>query len=199
VAKRKLKKSTRQRVARGVAKFMPPCLRSMGCLCAGHARGNPANAACDTSETAEPIRWLVPLTGDEIRLLRGAVDSHLYETFGNEGWATNDGYPIDPRMDRLKSDPPLTEAERAACDAIDEHDALDRMLRDFDCHDTFHKYAREIAAAERDHVVPASREDWPVLRAWLGTRVQAGEFSLETMDDVYGVICSYGEFDTRRK
>lgn len=29
---------------------IPPCLAAMGCLCAGHARGNPASAACDTSE-----------------------------------------------------------------------------------------------------------------------------------------------------
>lgn len=28
----------------------PLCARSMGCLCAGHARGNPASAACDTTE-----------------------------------------------------------------------------------------------------------------------------------------------------
>ena len=29
---------------------IPPCAASMGCLCAGHARGNPADAACDTTE-----------------------------------------------------------------------------------------------------------------------------------------------------
>jgi hypothetical protein len=29
-----------------------PCMVSMGCLCAGHARGNPANAPCDTREEA---------------------------------------------------------------------------------------------------------------------------------------------------
>lgn len=29
---------------------LPPCAASMGCLCAGHARGNDADAACDTSE-----------------------------------------------------------------------------------------------------------------------------------------------------
>lgn len=28
----------------------PPCALEMGCLCAGHARGNPTSAACDTSE-----------------------------------------------------------------------------------------------------------------------------------------------------
>lgn len=32
----------------------PPCLASMGCLCAGHARGNSATAACDTSERFRP-------------------------------------------------------------------------------------------------------------------------------------------------
>jgi len=31
---------------------VPPCLGSMGCLCAGHARGNSAAVACDTSETS---------------------------------------------------------------------------------------------------------------------------------------------------
>lgn len=29
---------------------IPPCAASMGCLCAGHARGNDADAACDTTE-----------------------------------------------------------------------------------------------------------------------------------------------------
>lgn len=29
---------------------IPPCAASMGCLCAGHARGNAADAPCDTSE-----------------------------------------------------------------------------------------------------------------------------------------------------
>lgn len=29
---------------------IPRCAASMGCLCAGHARGNPASAPCDTSE-----------------------------------------------------------------------------------------------------------------------------------------------------
>lgn len=28
----------------------PPCLRSMGCLCAGHARGDAVTAPCDTTE-----------------------------------------------------------------------------------------------------------------------------------------------------
>jgi hypothetical protein len=30
---------------------IPPCAATMGCLCAGHARGNDANAPCDTRET----------------------------------------------------------------------------------------------------------------------------------------------------
>ena len=29
---------------------IPPCAATMGCLCAGHARGNDPDAACDTSE-----------------------------------------------------------------------------------------------------------------------------------------------------
>lgn len=29
---------------------VPPCAASMGCLCAGHARGDDANAACDMRE-----------------------------------------------------------------------------------------------------------------------------------------------------
>lgn len=33
-------------------KSIPPCAASMGCLCAGHARGNSANAPCDTREHA---------------------------------------------------------------------------------------------------------------------------------------------------
>lgn len=31
---------------------IPPCAAAMGCLCAGHARGNPADVACDTREGA---------------------------------------------------------------------------------------------------------------------------------------------------
>jgi len=30
---------------------LPQCAIAMGCLCAGHAQGNPASAACDTNET----------------------------------------------------------------------------------------------------------------------------------------------------
>lgn len=32
---------------------LPQCAIVMGCLCAGHARGNPASAACDTNEHGE--------------------------------------------------------------------------------------------------------------------------------------------------
>jgi hypothetical protein len=42
--------------ARNFEKFkkawnIPPCAEAMGCLCAGHARGNAADAPCDMSET----------------------------------------------------------------------------------------------------------------------------------------------------
>ncbi len=37
-------------------KEIPRCAASMGCLCAGHARGNPASAACDTSEQFDDER-----------------------------------------------------------------------------------------------------------------------------------------------
>lgn len=33
-----------------------PCARLMGCLCAGHARGNPDTAPCDTRETGKVRR-----------------------------------------------------------------------------------------------------------------------------------------------
>ena len=33
--------------------WLPACARDMRCYCAGHARGNPADAPCDTSETAQ--------------------------------------------------------------------------------------------------------------------------------------------------
>lgn len=32
---------------------LPPCVLAMRCYCAGHARGNPASAPCDTNENAE--------------------------------------------------------------------------------------------------------------------------------------------------
>jgi hypothetical protein len=38
---------------------IPPCAASMGCLCAGHARGNDAAAACDTSEPGPDLREMV--------------------------------------------------------------------------------------------------------------------------------------------
>ena len=39
-------KAKRRRLRQAV----PPCAASMGCLCAGHAHGNPATAPCDTSD-----------------------------------------------------------------------------------------------------------------------------------------------------
>ncbi|HVZ20423.1 MAG TPA: hypothetical protein VG871_05140 [Vicinamibacterales bacterium] len=38
-------------VARVPERAIPPCAASMGCLCAGHARGNAASAPCDTRES----------------------------------------------------------------------------------------------------------------------------------------------------
>ena len=35
---------------------IPPCAASMGCLCAGHARGDDADAACDTREEPPPVK-----------------------------------------------------------------------------------------------------------------------------------------------
>jgi len=35
---------------------LPQCVLAMGCYCAGHARGNPAGMACDTSEQAGEVR-----------------------------------------------------------------------------------------------------------------------------------------------
>lgn len=32
---------------------IPVCAASMGCLCAGHARGNPTTDACDTHEVVD--------------------------------------------------------------------------------------------------------------------------------------------------
>lgn len=36
---------------------IPLCAASMGCLCAGHARGNPASAPCDTTEIPPEPRF----------------------------------------------------------------------------------------------------------------------------------------------
>lgn len=44
-------KSEKQRIAAGERLGIPACAASMGCLCWGHASGNPASAACDTTET----------------------------------------------------------------------------------------------------------------------------------------------------
>lgn len=35
---------------------IPPCAAAMGCLCAGHARGDPASAECNTDERPAPRR-----------------------------------------------------------------------------------------------------------------------------------------------
>lgn len=35
------------------AKQLPACVQSMGCYCAGHARGNPPGDACDAREAVE--------------------------------------------------------------------------------------------------------------------------------------------------
>jgi len=37
--------------SRKMAKRIPICAQVMGCLCAGHARGNSASLPCDTRET----------------------------------------------------------------------------------------------------------------------------------------------------
>lgn len=76
-------------------------------------------------------KWLVPLDADQIALLRSAVDSHVYEQAGNEGWPVNSGYVLDPRLDRMESEGPLSDEEQAICEALDEHDALDRLLAEF--------------------------------------------------------------------
>lgn len=34
---------------------IPPCAASMGCLCAGHARGASADVPCDTREQSEKV------------------------------------------------------------------------------------------------------------------------------------------------
>lgn len=39
-----------QRIATGLDRGIPPCASAMGCLCAGHARGIPADEPCDTDE-----------------------------------------------------------------------------------------------------------------------------------------------------
>lgn len=82
--------------------------------------------------------WLVPLTIDQIRLLRSCIDSHLYEHASNEGWPVNSGFVLDPRLDferthtERKAQAPLTEEEAAIVEALDEHDALDALLGEFD-------------------------------------------------------------------
>ncbi len=90
----------------------------------------------------EQRTWLVPLTGDQVRLLRSAIDSHLYEQATNNGWPVNSGFVLDPRLDfdrthtARKAQAPLTEEEAEIVEALDEHDKLDALLRDFDVTDT---------------------------------------------------------------
>lgn len=36
---------------------IPPCAASMGCLCAGHARGQPVDSLCDTNERETERDW----------------------------------------------------------------------------------------------------------------------------------------------
>lgn len=81
-------------------------------------------------------QWLVPLTAGQIRLLRSAIDSHLYEQANNNDWPVNSGFVLDPRLDRLASDGPLTTMESEIVEALDEHDALDGLLQAFDIADT---------------------------------------------------------------
>lgn len=53
---------------------VPPCLASMGCLCAGHARGNPASAPCDTSE-GPPQPKMVETLDEIIGIAREAAQT----------------------------------------------------------------------------------------------------------------------------
>lgn len=75
--------------------------------------------------------WLVPLDVAQIDRLIAALDSRLYEDAQNNDWPVNSGYVLDPRLDRLESEGPLTTMEEEICAALDEHDALERMLRAF--------------------------------------------------------------------
>lgn len=56
---------------------VPACVLSMGCLCAGHARGNAGQDACDTSETSRD--GYVPLA-DRLELKAyEAIQARRYE------------------------------------------------------------------------------------------------------------------------
>lgn len=61
----------------------PPCAASMGCLCAGHARGNPATAPCDTSEVpsapemTEALDEIIGLAGYAARAKTATATSAL--------------------------------------------------------------------------------------------------------------------------
>lgn len=80
----------------------PPCVASMGCLCAGHARGNAANQPCDTSEVA-PMgtcevcgRDDVPLQPDGMLARHDSLDAILDEF---EHCAGSGSEPIKPEPD----------------------------------------------------------------------------------------------------
>ena len=55
---------------------LPPCVQSMACYCAGHARGNPYTHACDTSEITG-VAWVV------VRVNRDSADTHAVECEGD--------------------------------------------------------------------------------------------------------------------
>lgn len=52
---------------------LPPCLKSMGCLCAGHARGDASDSPCDTDET--PRR---PSVGDHLIVTRAGAKRYRH-------------------------------------------------------------------------------------------------------------------------
>ena len=121
----------------------------------------------------QPRRWLVPLTAAQIDHLISAIDSRLHEDANDAGWPVNSGYVIDPRLDRAASDRPLDDDERAACEAIDEHDALEHMLREFTNAENELVVEETVRDAVRDGVVPVNQAGLFQLRAWLDERVEA--------------------------
>lgn len=58
---------------------IPPCAAAMGCLCAGHARGDPASAECNTDErsllrqNARSVQLKIMLTEKERERLADAA------------------------------------------------------------------------------------------------------------------------------
>lgn len=87
----------------------PRCARSMGCLCAGHARGNPGSEPCDTSEVKIDLgRWRELRLDIDIDTIRDLINRLASESHAERDRIIRELTPIvnsTPKPNKPKAKP----------------------------------------------------------------------------------------------